>query len=924
MAEENNGGAVGAAASFVIKARFIIVMFLAAFTLAMFYQAATKMKVDAGFEKSVPLTHPYMTTYRDYKDTFAGTNRVLVALIQQDGEEMFNEDFLDRLKGATDEVFFIKGVDRSRVSSLFTPDVRFIEVVEGGFAGGNVVPADYAPGAEMFERVKGNVIKAGIVGRYVTSDFKGAMITAELLEQDPVTGEKLDYVRVSHDLIDNIRTKFEDEKIKVHIIGFAKVVGSIVDAIKVVALFFLITIVLAGFLLYLYSGSFKLMLLPIICSMTAVIWEFGLLASFGFGIDPMSVLVPFLVFAIGISHGVQMVNSYMELIIQPGADNKSAAETTLAKLMVPASVALVSDTVGFATIYLIEIQTIQEMAITASMGVAVILIINLLLMPILLSYTKISNMEKYERKVQARLGFGTGLWRALSRLTERGPAIVVLVVSAVLLWGGLKVGEDLAIGDTQAGVPELRPSSRYNQDTAAIVENFTLGVDIVQVIVEVPPEACIVYDVMEPINRFTFHMENVKGVQDAISLAEVATIVNAGFSEGTTSFKVLPRNKYTMVQAVSPIETATGLLNSDCSAMPVFVFTQDHKADTLARVIQYVKDYQAEVGLNDAEFETFLGEYRLEQRELSIVEWTAKIAALDEEIAALEGDDKAEDRARKEGERAVISTKLKDAEDPDEHFGTLLGGAYQAWFDKTGQVPMKFRLITGNAGVMAATNEVVESQQTPIVIYVYAAIIALCLIMFAVQFGTTLQTLIMAGLTLAPLTLMLMFIIDWKVMAAIWLAGLILMWVVWRRPIWMSVASTICVVLPLGLVSALGYAVMVVLGIGLKVPTLPVVALGVGIGVDYGIYIFGVMGEYLQKGMPLKEAYYETLLQTGKAVLFTAVTLGVGVATWVFSDLQFQIDMGKMLAYMFIVNMLAAMVVLPALAHFLIPAPEQK
>ncbi|HEX4895477.1 MAG TPA: hypothetical protein VFV11_04015, partial [Solimonas sp.] len=119
-----------------------------------------QIRRDAGFDKSIPLEHPYMQVLKQYMADFGGANTVLVALIQKEGKgDMYNEAFLTSLKTATDEVFFLPGIDRSRVSSLFTPDVRYIEVVEGGFAGGNVIPAEYQPTPEMFELVRGNVGK---------------------------------------------------------------------------------------------------------------------------------------------------------------------------------------------------------------------------------------------------------------------------------------------------------------------------------------------------------------------------------------------------------------------------------------------------------------------------------------------------------------------------------------------------------------------------------------------------------------------------------------------------------------------------------------------------------------------------------------------------------------------------------------------
>jgi predicted RND superfamily exporter protein len=133
----------------------------------------------------------------------------------------------------------------------------------------------------------------------------------------------------------------------------------------------------------------------------------------------------------------------------------------------------------------------------------------------------------------------------------------------------------------------------------------------------------------------------------------------------------------------------------------------------------------------------------------------------------------------------------------------------------------------------------------------------------------------------------------------------------------------LCVVLPLALVSMLAYALMAWLEIGLKVNTLPVVALGVGIGVDYGIYIYSRLNSLMRQGMHFREAYRLTLAITGSSVFFTAVILAVGVMTWIFSDLKFQADMGIMLMFMFLVNMLGAILLLPALAAWLIPEHYQ-
>jgi predicted RND superfamily exporter protein len=131
-----------------------------------------------------------------------------------------------------------------------------------------------------------------------------------------------------------------------------------------------------------------------------------------------------------------------------------------------------------------------------------------------------------------------------------------------------------------------------------------------------------------------------------------------------------------------------------------------------------------------------------------------------------------------------------------------------------------------------------------------------------------------------------------------------------------SFSSVICVVLPLAMTSVLCTALMSIFGIGVKVSTLPIIALGVGLGVDYGIYIFSRLEELLEEGMSIYDAYYETLRTTGKAVAFTGLTLAIGTATWMLSPIQFQADMGLLLTFMFLWNMLGAMTLLPALAFY--------
>ena len=732
---------------------------------------ASKTHVDASFNKQLPSDHEYIRNFIKYQEQFGGANRIVIALHASQGD-IFTPSFFQTLKAVTDESYYLPGVDRAQVTSIFTPNVRYLEVVEDGLQGGNIIPADFVPNAAGLERVRQNIIKSGRVGQLVANDFTGAIIIVSLLEVDPQTGRKLVYAEVADALESKIRAKYQSPAVTIHIIGFAKVIGDITDGARGVLLFFGIAIIISAGLLYYFSQSLILTVLPLVTSACAVIWQLGLLYLFGFGIDPLSILVPFLVFAIALSHATQMLRSFRHEFYV-GRDEQLAARASFSNLFIPGTVAILTDTVGFLTIYLVKVPIIQELAITASLGVTLIILTDRFLLPVLLTYTTMA--PDFRKRVNIRRFALQPLWRKLVTFTTGRNALIIIAVTVGCWTFGFIKAQQVKIGDMHAGVPELRQNSRYNQDTAAITAKFSIGVDVITVIVETIPNGVIDHEVMALIDQFSWQMRNLSGVKSTLALTDVAKTISAGWNEGSLKWRTIPRNKAMLAQSVSPVETSTGLLNNDGSVIPVMIYLTDHKAETIKRVIAAVKAFR------------------------------------------------------------------------ENH--------------TTG--PVKFQLATGNVGVMAATNEVVESAQFPMVMWLYIAIILLCLVSFR----------------------------SWR--------------------------ATVCVVLPLIIVSDLAYAIMVYLQIGLKTSTLPVVALGVGIGVDYGIYLCSALMEKMREGKSLEDALYESFATMGTSVVFTGLALSIGVGTWAFSAIKFQADMGVLLAFMFLCNMLGAMLLMPALARWL-------
>ena len=770
----------------VFNNRFLVVLVCALVTLVLGWFAATKLVQNASFEKLLPTSQPYIKNYLTYKQDLRGLGSSIRVVVENTGGDIFDPAYLDALRQINDELFLTLGVDRAWVKSLWTPAVRWNEVTEEGFRGGPVMPDSYNGSAESVEQLRQNIARSGIVGSLVANNLKSSMIFVPLLDKDPRTGQRIDYHALSKTL-DDIRGKYEQgagkdaPKIQVHVIGFAKLIGDLIDGVGKVMAFFAIAALIATFIIFLYTHCVRSTALVIACSTVAVIWQLGLVAAFGFELDPYSVLVPFLVFAIGVSHGAQKMNGIMQDIGR-GTHKLVAARYTFRRLFVAGITALLADAVGFAVLTVIDIPVIRELALTASVGVGVLIFTNLLLLPVLLSYTGVSARAaerslKEEREESRGQGAGR-LWLFLDRFTTRPWALAAIVVSAVLAVAGFAVSTHLKIGDLDPGAPELRPDSRYNRDNAFITGNFALSSDQFAVIVKTDKEGCLKYETLVEADRLAWGLRQVPGVQTTVSLADAVRQITAGSFEGNPKWLTINRNQDILNYAAQQATSANpDLFNPDCTVMPVIAYLADHKAETLDRVVR----------------------------------------------AAAEFSDRHSDQDR------------------------------------------AFLLAAGSAGIEAATNIVVRKAWVEMLVYVYLAVIVLCFITFR----------------------------SWR--------------------------AVVVAVVPLMITSVLCEALMVVLGIGVKVATLPVIALGVGIGVDYALYLLSVQLAQQRKGLPLTEAYKKAVQFTGKVVGLIGVTLAASVITWAWPPIKFQADMGILLTFMFVWNMVGALVLIPALSHFLLP-----
>ncbi|WP_439865355.1 efflux RND transporter permease subunit [Pseudomonas antarctica] len=742
---------------------------------------STRLGLNASFEKMIPTGHPYIANYLANQKELTGLGNAVRIAVEAPGSSIYDAHYLELLARLNDKVFLLPGVDRPFMKSMWTPNMRWMAVTEEGVEGGRVIPDDYDGSASSLETVHRNATRSGEIGQTIALDGHSSLIFVPLMDIDAQTGKALDYSALSRQL-EQLRSEFQAQGLTIHITGFIKVVGDLIDGLRQVLLFFAAAILIATLMLYAFTRCLRSTLLVMACSLIAVVWQLGLVALLGFELDPYSVLVPFLVLAIGMSHGAQKMNGIMQDIGR-GMHRQVAARFTFRRLFLAGLTALLCDAVGFGVLMLIDIKVIQDLAWIASIGVAVLVFTNLILLPILLSYCGVSARAAARslRSEEAdRDGRKHPLWAFLDRFTQRRWATGTLLVSALLAGGGWWISQQLQVGDLDAGAPDLRADSRYNRDNGFMVAHYGASSDVFAVIVRTPDGACSDYTTLMRVDALEWRLRQLPGVESTASLASLNRSLLVGMSEGNPKWYDLTRNQALLnsITGRAPRE----LFNQSCNTLTLYTYLRDHKAVTLTRLVNEV----------------------------------------------------------------------------------------EAFAQANNSADVKFLLAAGNAGIEAATNIVVKQANHDMLYWVYGAVILLCLLTFR------------------------------------------------------SVPAVVCVILPLMLTSILCEVLMVWLGIGVKVATLPVIALGVGIGVDYALYVMSILLARRKAGDSLSHAYYQALLFTGKVVMLTGVTLAVGVATWAFSPIKFQADMGILLAFMFLLNMLGALVLLPALAHFLLPdAPSE-
>lgn len=761
----------------IFNHRMVMIMVCCIMT-AFFGWHASRLDVNASFEKMIPHSHPYIQNYFDHRDAVRAGGNTIRVVVENTAGDIFDKDYLLVLQKVNDALYLLPGVDRPWMRGLWTSSLRWTEITEEGYRGGPIMPDEWDGAPASMEQLKVNIGRAGVVGSYVANDMRSSMIVVPLLDRDPATGQALDYAALSNELESRIRL-LEDDRFKVRIVGFGKVVGDLIAGLKEVTQAFAVSTLIATVCVFFYTRCLRSTLLLVFAATLGVVWLMGLMSLLGFVLDPYTILVPFLVFAIGLSHGAQKMNGIMQDIGR-GMHKYVAARFTFRRLFLAGLTALLANIVGFAVLMIIDIPIIRDMALVTSIGVTVLIFTKLVLIPVMLSYIGVdpdAALRSVRADTESGNGLGRRLWNTLASFTSprRASAVIVLavLVTAVALWAR----QGIQIGDLDAGAPELRPDSRYNLDAAFVTANYGFSGDQFIVMMKTPRGDCEKFETLVEADRLGMVLRETPGVLATFSTADGSRRGTSGMFEGNPKWMAIPRNDSNRYQSIANFRRdRPDLVDPACEITPVIAYLADHKASTLSEVV--------------ARVETFAAAHNTENRQ--------------------------------------------------------------------------FLLAAGSAGIEAATNIVVRHSFWLMHFLLYGAVTLLCFLTFR----------------------------SWR--------------------------AVVVALIPLIITSILCEALMVWLNIGIKVSTLPVIAVGVGVGVDYALYLLSVQLAMQRRGVPLAQAYMHALNFTGKIVALVGITMAAAVITWAWSPIKFQADMGVLLTFMFLWNMIGALVLIPALSCFLL------
>lgn len=763
---------IQAFSTFCIRQRVAVVLLLAVTTLLL---ALSAMRIDVRtvFSDMLPQTHSYVKTHEAFKDTFGGSNMVSIMLEVEQGD-IFRFDVLQKVQQITRDLRQVDGVNQFQIISLASKKLKEVRASTYGIEARPLMWPEIPDSQEGLEQLRQSVLNNPLVyGSYVSAELKSTLISVDFIDR------LIDYKTV-FEQINDIVAKVENDGVSVSVVGDPMLYGWVRYYLPETVTISLLTISALMVVLFILARTWRGTLLPLLAGVVSAIWALGIGNLLGFNFDPLIVVVAFLITARSISHSVQLVTRFDDVVADGKLVPKEAARVSMAELFRPGMLGVFADAGAMLVVVLTPIPLLQKVAIIGAIWVSTIAVAAVVLTPVMLSWIKRPDHYAHPLNVGRPLhGF---LDICVSVVTTRARYGVLFGALVAFIISGLYAFK-LEVGDAQPGSPILWPDSEYNLDAAAINRTFQ-GADRMFVVVKGDgKDALKEPEVLENMSRFQRFMKAQPEVGGTLSVVNILSAVKRTVYEGNPRYEELGSDKlengelmYLYVAGSEP-----GDLDRFSDAQyqngAVTLYFRDHRGSTIRTAIARVKEYIDDNPMN--------------------------------------------------------------------------GASYQ--------------LAGGLVGVLAAVNEVLLAGQIESIALALFVVVVLCTMVYRSS-----------------------------------VAGIFFM-------------------VPIILSNTLTFSYMAANNIGMNINTVPVVALGIGLGVDYAFYIIDGIKEELAKHGDALTAITKSLHSAGRGVVITGGTLIISVMLWMLSSLRFQAEMGLLISLWLFVSAMSALFVMPAMAYVFKP-----
>jgi predicted RND superfamily exporter protein len=765
-------GFVSRFVEFCIRYRVAVIAVLTVTTLVMGW-FASRIELKTVFNDYLPYKHEYIKVHEKFKQTFGSSNMVSIMLSVDQGD-IFEPKVLGKIKQATESLQLVPGVNQFQVISLASKKLKEVSSSTEGIDIQPLMFPDVPTTAEGVAALRESVLRNRMVyGTYVSTDLKAALISVDFYDAE------LDYPK-AFEGINKVLRSVEGDGVTVRAIGEPLLYGWVGHYVPETANIFLVTISSLIALLFITARTWRGTLLPLLAGIVSSVWALGLSRILGFHMDPLVIVVAFLITARAVSHSVQLVTHYDDVILAGETSSVAAAKAAMYALFKPGMLGVIADAGCMIVVLLAQIPLLQKVAIIGTVWVMTIAISAVVLTPVLLSWIKDPNHYAHRINLQPLM---QAMLTRCARLAISKHRYTVIVVTVVVFVISGAYAFNLQVGDANPGSPILWKDSDYNVAAHEINERFS-GADRMFMVASVDrTDGLKEPGALNAIAEFQRFMENQPEVGGSLSMADIVPIMNRTLREGNPRFEEFGNSAaengeimylYTSGTDPGDIDRFVDPQYKDAS---VTLFFRDHTGQTIRTAIARVEEF----------------------------------------IAA----------------------------NPDS--------------------PVKFQLAGGLVGVLAAVNEVILFHQ-------------------------------IESIALALLVLLICCAVAYRSLQA----GLFFM-------------------VPVLLSNTLTFSFMAWKGIGMNINTLPIAALGIGLGVDYAFYVVDGIREELRRGYTLPQAVERSLLSAGRGVLVTAATLITSVVIWYFSSIRFQAEMGLLMALWLFVSAASSLLLMPSLVVLLKP-----